>query len=120
MAPAANHGGLLAHANLTHVDALVQLAREVTHKLAKVHALLGREVADDLVAIEEVLDAHGLHIESALRDKAPEHRQGLLAKLCAADLCLCRGLARLGGKAAVEFQLGGLVLHDHATLGVAH
>ncbi len=79
MAVAAHHGGLLAHANLAHVDALVQLAGEVPHQLAEVHALLRGKVADHLLATEDVLDAHGLHLEPALLHQLAEDGQGLLA-----------------------------------------
>ena len=64
VAVAADDGGLLAHADLAHVDAHVELAREITHELAEVHAVLGGEVADGLLLVEEELDAHGLHLKS--------------------------------------------------------
>lgn len=47
-AEAAEHFGLVAHADLTQLDAGAEHAREVAHELAKVHAPLGGEEEHDL------------------------------------------------------------------------
>ena len=80
VAKASHERGLLAHADLAHVDALAQLAGEVAHELAEVDALVGREVADALLAAEQVLDGDGLHVQATLGDEAAERRESLSAR----------------------------------------
>ena len=105
MAVAAHDGGLFAHADLTHVDAHVELARQVAHQLAKVHAVLGGKVAYGLLAVEDELDAHRLHLEARGGHQAAEGRHGVLG-----------ALGELLG--ALKVVIGGDPL-DAAQLGVA-
>ena len=81
MRVAADDRRLLAHADLAHVDALVELAREVAHQLTEVDPLLGREVAHGLAPAKEELDAHGLHVQARLGDEPAERGKGILALL---------------------------------------
>ena len=61
--------------------AAVQLAREVAHQLAEVHAVLRREVAHDLAAAKQVLHAHGLHVEPGLVREPAERGERLVPTL---------------------------------------
>ena len=116
VAEAAHEGRLLAHAHLAHVDAFVQLAGQVAHELAEVHALVGGEVAHDLLAAEEVLHAHGLHVEAALGDELAEGRHGgvaLLGKLVGQLEVLVSGHAQHAlerGAVGLAVELGRLDL----------
>ena len=49
--------GLVAVADLLHLDARVQGLRQVAHQIAEVDALLGEEVEDHLRAVEDALGA---------------------------------------------------------------
>ena len=74
---AAHHAGLVAHADLTHVDAHVEAGRQLAHQLAEVDALLGLEVEDGLVAVEQKLHGHRVHVLVVLPGHLLEHREGL-------------------------------------------
>ena len=78
MCETAHKGGLLAHPDLTHVDALAQLTTELAHELAKVHTVLRREVAHDAAAVKEVLDTYGLHVKIQLIHRITEDRKRIL------------------------------------------
>src|SRR5262249_45692238 len=69
--------GLVADADLAHLDARLVGAGQVAHQLAEIDALLGQEVKDDALAAKEVLHVHQLHLEPALADKALTDRQFL-------------------------------------------
>ena len=79
MAQAAHHARLVAHADLAHVDAHVEVGRQLAHQVAEVDALLGLEVEDRLVAVEEELHRHGVHVGVGLGGHGLELGQGLAA-----------------------------------------
>src|SRR5581483_10524314 len=64
----ADHLRFVADADLAHLDARAEFARELAHQLAEVDARVGGEVEDQLRAVEGVLDARQLHREAALAD----------------------------------------------------
>ena len=76
---AAHQAGLVAHADLTHVDANVQRRGQVLDELAKIDALLGRKVEHGLLAAKQVLDADRLHLEVEFLDQTAEINHGLVA-----------------------------------------
>ena len=78
MPQAAHHAGLVAHADLAHVDAHVEVRGQPAHELTEVHALLGLEVEHRLVAIQQVLHRHGMHVGVRLGRHLLEHRQRFL------------------------------------------
>ena len=78
MCESTHKGGLLAHPDLAHVDALAQLTAEHTHKLAKVNTILRREVTHDATTVEEVLDAYGLHVKIQLVHRITKGRKRIL------------------------------------------
>ena len=80
-AEAAEHFGLVAHADLTQLDAGAEHAREVAHELAKVHAPLGGEEEHDLAAVKAALHAHELHVQPALGDLPLADAEGILLAL---------------------------------------
>ena len=57
--------GLVADADLPHLDARLVLAGQVLDQLAEIDALLGQEIEDDPLAAEQVLDVHQLHLQCA-------------------------------------------------------
>ena len=59
----------------------MKLTAQVTNELAEVDALLRREVAHDLAAAKEVLDADGLHVELRLVHERAEGGERVLAPL---------------------------------------
>ncbi len=67
--------GLVADADLPHLDARLVLAGQVLDQLAEIDALLGQEVEDDPLAAEQVLDVHQFHLQMALADEALAGRQ---------------------------------------------
>ena len=74
VAHCANHLGFVTHAYLAKLDAQPVFVHKVLHELAKVYARLGREVEDELCAIEEDLHVHKLHFEAAPCNAGfPEH-----------------------------------------------
>jgi len=73
----ADHARLVADSDLPHVDACLEPRSKVFDQLAEVHALLGREVEDHLIAAEEVLDVDGLHVEFVLADQLAKDRHRL-------------------------------------------
>ena len=76
---AAHQAGLVAHADLAHVDANMQRRGQILDELAKIDALLGRKVEHGLLAAKQVLDAHRLHLEVELLDQTAEVDHGLVA-----------------------------------------
>src|SRR5580765_1047235 len=63
---AADHLGLVAHADLPHLDADVKLAGQLSDKLAEIYPAFSREVEDQPRAVELKLHASELHAQSAL------------------------------------------------------
>ena len=57
----------------------MQRRGQVLDELAKIDALLGREVEHGLLAAKQVFDAHRLHLEVELLDQAAEVDHGLVA-----------------------------------------
>ena len=76
---AAHQAGLVAHADLAHVDADVQRRGQILDELAKIDAFLSRKVEHGLLAAKQVLDADRLHLEVELLDQAAEVDHGLVA-----------------------------------------
>ena len=76
---AAHQAGLVAHADLAHVDANVQRRGKVLDELTKIDALLGRKIEHGLLAAKQVLHADRLHLEVELLDQATEIDHGLVA-----------------------------------------
>ena len=62
MSQTAHHARLVAHADLAHIHTHAELRRQLAHKIAEVDALLGLEVKDSLVTVEQVLDGHRVHV----------------------------------------------------------
>ena len=58
--------GLVAHADLPHLDARLILAGQVLDQLAEIDALLGQEIKDDALAAEQVLDIDQFHLQTPL------------------------------------------------------
>ena len=127
MPQAAHHAGLVAHADLAHVDAHAEVRGQLAHELAEVHALLRLEVEDGLVALEQVLHRHGVHVAVALGGHLLEHGQRLAAlrlQLGRARLVLVRRDALHGLERAfqlLDLRLVGLehVVGRTAELGAA-
>src|SRR4051812_38108688 len=109
---AAEHLGLVAHADLAHLDADVEVAGEVAHQLAEIDARLRGVIEDQPRAVERVLDARQLHRQSALADFQLRDALRLLLALLllqALDDVLLRGaphhdVPRLVGGAAAFGQ----------------
>ena len=76
---AAHQAGLVAHADLAHVDANVQRRGQVLDELTKIDALLGRKVEHGLLSAKQVLDADRLHLEVELFDQTAEIDHRLVA-----------------------------------------
>ena len=115
VAIAADNGSLLADADLAHIDAGMQLMGELADELAEIDAVLCREVADDLLAAEEILDADRLHIETGLMDMLAEDRHGLLAELgkmlCVGKIGLCRDAEHTLERRRADRGFERLVVH---------
>ena len=77
VAESAHDARLVAHADLAHVDALVETRRQRAHQLAKVHTLLGLEVKHRLVAVKKKLHGHGVHIKPLLGHHLLENGQSI-------------------------------------------
>src|SRR5690606_1417754 len=65
-AHAAEQRGLVPHADLLQLDPGAERTREVPHELTEVDALLGREIDDELVAVELPFGFRHLHAELVL------------------------------------------------------
>ena len=76
---ATHQAGLVAHADLAHVDANMQRRGQILDELAKIDALLGCKVEHGLLAAKQVLNADRLHLEVELLDQAAEVDHGLVA-----------------------------------------
>ena len=61
--------GLVADADLPHLDARLVLAGQVLDQLAEIDPLFRQEVENDPLAAEQVLDVDQLHLEAALGHK---------------------------------------------------
>src|SRR5262249_46895408 len=65
-AVAAVHLGLVAHADLAHLDARAEFGGELADQLAEIDAAVGGEIENQLRAVERLLHARELHAEAAL------------------------------------------------------
>src|SRR3989338_2087629 len=83
-----------ARGDLAHLDPRVELAREVAHELAEVHALLGVERDHHPAHVGGHLDVHDLHREPAAPRQLLGHRDRALLALAA--LAPVPGLRRRG------------------------
>src|SRR5581483_6058886 len=95
-ADAADQLGLVARADLPHLDARVQPLREILDQVAEVDPLLRREIEQHLARLERVLDAHHLHRQAALADALAAEDVGLAL---AAGVLLLRARVGVGGGA---------------------
>ena len=106
---AARQARLVAHADLAHVDALVEFPRQLAYQVAEVHTVLSSEIKDDLFPAEEKLHADRLDVQAAFLHEFPEYGHGLLALgrevLGALDV-LVRGDAHDRSQVALALQLG--------------
>src|SRR5208283_2975146 len=84
--------GLIARANLFHLDANPQRVGEIADQVAEIHAALGDEIEDDLARIEGVVGADQLHLDAALANALDAQ---------AARVCLARQRFPLGVEVAV-------------------
>ena len=64
----AEHLGLVAHADLAQLDAVVKNAREILDQLAEVHAPVGGEEEKRLVAVKAAFHVHKLHVQPVVLD----------------------------------------------------
>src|SRR5208337_896109 len=64
----ARYFGLVARANLFHLDADAQRVGEIAHQVAEIDAALGDEIKSDLAPVESVVGADQLHLDAALAD----------------------------------------------------
>ena len=124
MGEAAHEARLVAHADLAHVHADVERGREVLDQLAEVHAVLGRKVEHGLLATEEILHAHGLHLEAILFDEATEVGHGVLAldgEVVGELEIALGGHAQHGLEGLADLGLGDLegIARDETDLGAA-
>ena len=76
---ASNQARLVTHTDLAHVHANVEVRGEILDELTEINAILGGEVEHGFLATEEVLDPHGLHLETVLLYQTPEFVHGILA-----------------------------------------
>src|SRR5436190_5937307 len=112
-AVAAEHLGLVAHADLAHLDAHAEVRREVADQLAEIDPRLGGVVEDQPRAVEHVLDLRQLHRQAALADLELRDALGLLLALRLLQplhhVVLARApddhLRRIGGRLAPLGQL---------------
>ena len=65
-AVAAEHLGLVAHADLTHLDAGAELRRQLANQLAEIDSALGSEIEHQPRPVERLLDPRQLHRQPAL------------------------------------------------------
>lgn len=64
-----DEAGLVAVADLAHVDAGVVFVCQVANEIAEVDAIVGHEVEDDALAAEELLAGDELHGDFSLADE---------------------------------------------------
>lgn len=77
-AQAAQHARLVAHADLAQLDAGAEGARQIFYQVPEIDAAVGREVKQDLGAVQRVLHVHQLHIQLMLGDALFAHGEGVL------------------------------------------
>ena len=60
--------GLVANADLTHLNPSLKLARQRPNQVAKIDSVLRQIINDDSLAAEEMLDVDQLHVETHVLD----------------------------------------------------
>ena len=88
--------GLVARADLTHVDPAVELRRELSHQLSEIDAGLGGERKHELRAVQLLLDLNQLLRQPALLDFHRAHPVGLAFAMLL--LQTSRDVLRRGGR----------------------
>src|SRR5262249_50000016 len=120
------HLRLVAHADLAHLDARAELRGELAHEFPEIDAAVGREIEDQLRAVEGLFDARELHPEAALADLQQRYPVRLLLAalvLQTRDDVVARreahdALRRVGRRTPLRLELRN-VLHDRADGGTA-
>ena len=120
-AQAAQHLGLVPHADLAQLDAGVDGAGQVLHQGPEVHPALGGEEEEDLVPLKAPLRVHQLHLQAVLQDLLLADLQGLgllLLVLLPGELVLRGGPAEHRAQGGGELHLvdGGVPLDALAEL----
>jgi len=123
-ADAAQELGLVADADLAHLDAGLELGGQVLDQGAEIHPAVGGVVEHHLGAVEDVLHPDELHDELVLLDEPDARLAGAL--LAGALLAELGDVARVGlaEDAALAVDAGGrrvdgLDVDDGAELGAA-
>ena len=80
---AAHFAGLLAHTNLFHLDAYMELLRQHLDELTKVHPVFGRIVEDGFGVVALILHVVYLHLQIHLLGDLAGLQQGVLFALYA-------------------------------------
>ena len=116
MAQATHQTSPIAHANLAHVYAHMEMTGELAHQVAKIYAFLSLEIEHRLVAVEQELHHNGTHLIACTFGKLLEHNQRLFALLgqfvCALDVFFRRNA---NNRLQRRFQIGDKLianLHD--------
>ena len=119
MTISADNGRYLTHANLSHINALMQLMGQVSYQLAEVNSLIGREVTHDLLAIKEIFHSHRLHIKIFFSGKATKYGESVishLSKLFRTFKILKRGHAEHRFKLGIPNGICEFVVRDIANI----
>ena len=80
-AQAADHLGLVPHADLPQLDPGPEHAGQVPHQLPEIHPAVGGEVKDDLAAVKAGGDVHQLHLQAVGGDLLLADVEGLALPL---------------------------------------
>src|SRR5262249_13570665 len=84
--------GLVTRADLLHLDAHAQLLRDLSHQIAKIHAVFGEEVDGGFAAVETILHLNELHRKAAGANQLAQ---------CVVRLALASAVLVLLGKVAI-------------------
>ena len=77
VAQATDHARSIAHANLAHVHAHMELACQAAHKLAEVDTFLSLEEEDGLLAVEQKLHLYRMHVGVGFLHQVPKRDERL-------------------------------------------
>ena len=76
-AQAAQHLGLVPHADLAQLNAHFEYGSQVLHQFPEIDAAVGGEIEDDLGPVEGILRVHQLHLQLVLGDALLADAEGL-------------------------------------------
>src|SRR5206468_3410443 len=65
-AVAPDHLRFVPHTDLPHLDARVELSRQLTYELPKIHSAFGGEIENEPCAVERLLGLRELHSQATL------------------------------------------------------